>query len=157
MILQTIVLIVFLTIATLCESVGPMLTLVSVLTYLFMCGLIGYTYNFIINNPTTFLTCFVGYFLIGILWSFYRYYLFMKDEVKTYNYLKKEDLKQQTSISRSDNIQMISNWIINWPISMIVYIFYDLLGDLCNMIINYFKSIYDKIADYVIGGVKDEV
>jgi hypothetical protein len=51
------------------------------------------------------------------------------------------------SLSLTSNANRISSWIIAWPVSILIYLFSDLLVDLCAKIVLHFAKIYHKCAE----------
>lgn len=93
------------------------------------------------------------YIGIGIIWSFYKTYLFGKkrssainkiEAIKGYN--KNYEIKNSKDKLRD----LVVHWIVLWPLSLLRYIFSSLFKDLYNWIYKKVSFIYNKIFDYAL-------
>jgi hypothetical protein len=93
----------------------------------------------------------VGYLVVGIGWSFFRWLKFVKAEFRRWkkdaetNNYKKEN-KAHYIPTAGDNIDQLTAWLIFWPFSVIRYIVGDLLRDLGEMFVRTLGKAYDRIA-----------
>jgi hypothetical protein len=91
----------------------------------------------------------VGYVIIGIGWSLYRWFNHVREEAESYrikygsclNENNRNSLKY--SISASNNKQKIIGWIAYWPWSMT----WNIVGDFFTLIYDSMRLAYQKIAD----------
>ena len=100
--------------------------------------------SFTINNFTTVAYSTLAYLVIGILYSFLKYYLFL---------LKQKDNGASKNLASKIAYERIATWIVYWPLSLIWTLLSDLLTRLVNKFIAMFKGIYDSILNHVF---KDE-
>lgn len=93
----------------------------------------------------------LAYVVVGAIWSFFRWFRFIKrltDEYKEspsegrYNSLK-SDLKVSNNKSR------ITGWIAYWPWSLL----WNITGDFFKMIYEGLQGVYQKIADKALSGI----
>lgn len=106
-------------------------------------------YNYVTTYPLFLLSLVASYVFIGILWSFLKWYIFLKED-KRYQ-LKIKDIHPKTIIiapSASDKITDIVRWMGYWPFSMFWFIIskpyrymYDLLSDIYD---NITKSVFNE-------------
>jgi len=134
------------------------------------------------------LLVFLGfYFVIGAGWTFFRWYLFNKDQREPYDTMKAEWLagKNETNFAVIPNHlkdewakyiagdwqreQMckiplvrehkskIMRWIGYWPISAITWAFNDMIRRLVRTIYNYIHDWLQSIANNVFASVKNDL
>ena len=127
-------------------------------------------FDFSTVNYTMVILYTLGYLLIGILWSAYKWFLYVIKYTKDYNrdselswkhaYEEKrnkvtlEEYKASEASkmhlpSSSNKIEEISMWILFWELSMLSYVFSDLIKD----IISKLGGIYNAISRYAISRV----
>lgn len=100
----------------------------------------------------------ISYFIVGFLWSFWRYKRHADRIVAEY---KDQDLTaKKKALARLDPRQMldkITAWVIIWPFSM----FENVLGDITKLvqtfITRFFKGIYTKIYSVAVNQLVPEV
>jgi hypothetical protein len=90
----------------------------------------------------------VGYFLVGIGWSFFRWLKYVKKQYKKWktSYSYKPEDREKNIPQAGDNKEQLSAWLIFWPFSVIRYIIGDLLKDLGEMFVRTLGKAYDRIA-----------
>lgn len=211
---------------------------------IFVYGLLAYfiwnlnIFNYISNHPIEFLFCILSYLTIGLIWSFFKWFLYVnskKDEIrqhfktaselwenriktqnltfhsifpgdkrnKEFEYEENVDTKEieedniyiikkangvkllvnkdigfyyQTEcgsiktkeeyfkakenrldfVKPENKIEMIFNFILFWPFSVLLYLFKNLIKDLINGIINIFSKVYTSISNYFINKIINE-
>lgn len=132
----------------------------------------------IVDNPLIILMFVFGYFPVGAMWSFYKWYLRVKDYVEKHNETKKDyfiklkdnenldevsiakrweenysfnmDKRPKASKSKGD----ISYWITYWPLSMINFFFEDFLRRIVDSIMARFQGVYSKIENKAYSKLK---
>lgn len=85
-----------------------------------------------------------AYLFIGILWSFYKWFQFVKWIVsKTIPERPKEELLEDLALSK--HWEKIGTWILWWPISILRFLVYDFLTS-GRRIAKIFSEIYNSIT-----------
>ena len=104
----------------------------------------------------------IGYFAIGIVWSVYRWYKYCNETVQDYNERKKhaEERNQpglipsysafKNKLTPSENIGLISNWVISWPVSFLNNALSDFYGLVKSFISKFFIGVYNRISNSAI-------
>jgi predicted membrane protein len=94
----------------------------------------------------------VGWFVIGIIWSLFRWTRYVRYRYK--KFLKdKEDYPSTVKDSNSykpkvsTNKQRLSTWIVYWPFSAVNYVSGLMLYDLTTYIVSKMTVVYNKITD----------
>lgn len=123
------------------------------LTTLFFGGLIyHYTINsliipaawaFICLNPGLMFTCISAYFLIGLMWSFFKWFLHVKKEQSM------GATKESCSIQPKYYTDTIVTWMAYWPFSVILFILHDALSRFYKWIYSKVSGVYEKITSSV--------
>lgn len=120
-----------------------------------LAGLTGITsiiigYN-LLNIDRQYMALYIAsYFIIGFVWSLYRYYKFLDAKMSKHNGVTQSYWKAEHQI---DNIV---GWCINWPFSACVYLTSDMF-DLTKAIIKTFSGkLYQKIYDSVMNKYKKD-
>jgi len=115
----------------------------------------------IIDHPVKAFLYFVGYFAVGTIWSFFKWYLKVNKYVDKYNTAKKEYQESEVTIKWEDyrhkprkphaktEKATISYWIGYWPVSVIVFFFEDFFTKIIETIMNMFQGIYTRIENRV--------
>jgi hypothetical protein len=93
------------------------------------------------------------YAVIGIVWSMFRWFRYVKSTADTYrkehgdNLRASERSSLQREISATLNKSRITGWIAYWPWSML----WNLTGDFFKMIYEALQGVYQKISDRAMG------
>lgn len=96
------------------------------------------------------------YAFVGILWSIFRWFKFVKSAANEYRSKKAgsensltegqlADLRREISVS--NNKSRITAWIAYWPWSLV----WNITGDFFTMIYENLEGLYQKIADRAVG------
>jgi len=99
---------------------------------------------------------FIGYAIlflgIGVIWSIYKWQLFVREKIKHYQEDNKEYTKEEVKyeINRSKSNDQIAFWIILWPFSSLGYLINDFIYDIVIAIVKKITKIYDGITDKLI-------
>jgi len=125
----------------------------------------------ITDNPLNTFLCFIGYFVIGTVWSFFKWYLTVNKYVNDYNDNKTEFRKNLNSANdktisekefderwqryphkprrphAKNEKSTISYWIGYWPISVVFFFFEDFFKKIIEHIMNVFRGVYTKIEE----------
>jgi len=112
------------------------------------------TIQYIQDNKTNILMITIGYILIGIVWSFIRWYFYLVDNKKYQDIEKRRHEKKYRESELAfkyyipkaiDNKERIMTWMIYWPFSIFGFI-------LSNPFTRFFSWIYSKVS-----GVYDSI
>lgn len=93
---------------------------------------------------------------LGLLWSVFKWRLFVKKEKAIHiedaerrgTKPNKERLKE--TIARKKDVDVISFWIILWPLSGIAYVAKDFIIDAIRNLIERMTTVYDKVTNSII-------
>lgn len=88
----------------------------------------------------------IAYTIIGVAWSFFRWYRYIQQAVKQDKNLNHGDY----AISVSHNANRITGWIAYWPWSML----WNLTGDFFTTISERLTSVYQNISKRVVENAK---
>lgn len=83
----------------------------------------------------------VSYILIGLIWSFFRYF-------KEATQLKSKGYNIEQVRSNIQN-SLIATWIMYWPFGFISYIIGDFFNNIVEYVAKRFKGVYNKILESV--------
>src|SRR5579872_6210712 len=157
------------------ETLGVMAILALILIYhTFLLGLVvgGWHlfvglqfFHFIRTHPLETLLYVCVYFLVGALWSLWKWYLYEKDQVaharekfdvKTSNpntlAPTMENWNEFKKLYRSnpkEHYEDFTIWITFWPISTVYYVVNDPIRRIVNRIVAELQSVYQRISDKV--------
>ena len=165
-IIGLLIVFIFITVATEIEWYGwSTITLTaSVVTahYLHIFDIIPYVKTHLLNT----IIHSIYYIAMGVLWSFPKWFLFLRNERdKTREWLKEEKRRnttyRRTSTDLVINIPQASHnkgkivaWIAFWPFSFIGTVLNDPIRKMFNFIFDQFKGLYQKMANAIF---KDDV
>lgn len=119
--------------------------------------LIGFNlYEFAVQNQVALYIILALYFPIGVIWSLFKWYLYLT-KVKEEHLDKKKRYSQDrvylVKPEASDNKGRIIAWISYWPISIIWTLIADFVTGVARRIYNKISGLFDKISDKVFKGV----
>lgn len=143
--------------------------------------------GWVLKNPWH-LTLFVGgYFIAGSIWSFWRWFLFVRDKLEPYNKLKaewllkkgvvqfdvipdelredwvkyiEEDYQRRDLVKTPlvrDNRSKIMRWIGYWPLSVVTWAFNDMVRRFVKIIYNSIHDWLQSVANRVFSKVKKDL
>lgn len=91
----------------------------------------------------------VGYLIVGVIWSFWRYNVFVSDRMKELRSRSWTNLDHYTTategLAPSRNLKRITAWIIIWPFSAVENILGDIITMIQTLVTKVFKGVYYKI------------
>lgn len=103
----------------------------------------------------------VAYFVVGVVWSFWRYRLFIGSMVKSLGARKwKSQAEKDNAINQllpSNNLERITSWIIVWPFSVIESALGDIITLIQGLVTKVFKGVYYKIFVAQTEGLRNRV
>jgi len=129
-------------------------------------------FSFAVHHPVELLLYILGYFVVGFVWSFVKWWLYVntiadKCKEKRKEFLesnKGQDDKEKwsytcrlNSLNKPDLAQSkkkISLWIMYWPVSAIWSILDDFIKKLIRHLITKFQKIYQYISDRAFKGIE---
>ena len=133
------------------EGAGPPLFIASFISYIYFGGFYRVVLDFTEHNLLWSVFGVLGYIAVGLLWSFFQWFRYVYKLKQTE--ADKQYLRRRLKIN--SNLGKISNWIVCWPPSIIVYIVGDLIRDIyknvTTFIINKCAAIYEGITNKIIG------
>ncbi len=152
----------------------------SILTTLFLIQLVTpiKPFTMIADSPALGVKCFIGYLVLGLGWSFWKWYSFLKqrqaelEEIKNnfctskgihpsnaakdFNRDAKDEWKKLlrhhriTGIPQAKNYKAtIVNWMCYWPWSLVATALRDWVRKIFTQIQEWFGHLYQKISDHV--------
>lgn len=115
-------------------------------TFWFIPSMIG---TYLLFKPSTDYLLFaaIAYFVIGVLWSFYRYKQFLNKKIAYYKrYSQPYNCPDLISCHTPDReIDRLVAWILIWPVSTIAHLTGDIVDIVKSLITGVFSSAYKKI------------
>lgn len=128
------------------RSPGWALTVVAVLggiTYLIDRSLLLDTWNYIVNNPVAIGMYAIGYIVVGVLWSIYKWYLYVKKWVNKWGSSR---VILEDKISPEENKTLIMTWMGYWPFSFLWFVVDHPLTKLYKWIYTQVSGVYTRIS-----------
>jgi len=95
----------------------------------------------VIANPLLTVYCILGYLVIGVLWSFFKYYSFVRE--------RKRDGYTYEMLQNANNKGRVITWMAYWPFSAIAHLVGDGLYKLFVWIYDQVSGVYDRILKSV--------
>ncbi len=126
------------------STIGATLTIITTVIlakFIFASELFTSIWTFIVTQPGTLVGYAALWITLGILWSFFKWYVFVKAakaDGKTKEYLQKLEIKGR-----------VTGWTMYWPISMTVYLSSEPVKKLYNFIYERVKGTYELIIQRV--------
>lgn len=90
----------------------------------------------------------VGYIVVGLLWSFWRYKRYLVDAVASIKASSaSDDMKQHRAeqLHPVRNLDTITAWILIWPFSFISSVTGDLIDGIQMLVKKVFRGVYHKM------------
>lgn len=104
--------------------------------------------------------CAIAYVAVGVVWSFWRYKVFVDESVAKIKESgasgHRKGLMIET-IAPHRNLDTITAWIIIWPFSAVENILGDIITMVQALVSDVFKGVYHKIYTNRVQGMLDEV
>ena len=140
--------------------------------------------NYVTSHPLAVCLAVLGYLLAGMTWSVIRWYIFCRDQLRQYNTLKSDFLKEkglsetklvpeelrsdwllrlesyrQISYAPSvrDHKNQIIGWMAFWVISMIWFFINDLVKWIFKEIYHFISGFLQRIADNVFADIYEDL
>lgn len=103
----------------------------------------------------------IGYVLIGLVWSFWRYNVYVSDGVKAIkerlnsdnNYTLVQGRKDELLPSR--NLDLITTWVLIWPFSAVECLLGDVITFIQTLVTKVFRQVYSRIYSSHIESLND--
>jgi hypothetical protein len=91
------------------------------------------------------------YFVVGVLWSFWRYRVYVREAVATAT--TKMEKERLYRYEPGNNLGKITAWIIVWPFSMVENVIQDVIRFAEMLVKEVFHKVYERIFQSAIKGV----
>lgn len=93
------------------------------------------------------------YVVVGVLWSVFRWFRYVKDLTNKYKKNPSESALStlKYALDVSDNKSRITAWIAYWPWSLL----WNIIGDLCVTVYEQIEGVYQKITDKALGNLPE--
>ncbi len=114
---------------------GGKQTLVDLLTYLR-------------HNPLITVSLIVSYFISGTIWSFFKWYFFLK-KVKNKMIKESKSIKKDKIPNISKNKSKIMTWMMYWPFSMLWTMIDEPIKNTFKFIFGKVENVYQKMANRI--------
>lgn len=101
----------------------------------------------IFDNLSVIMTIFLCYSIVGIFWSFAKWYFYLLDWVKKDKILPYSNKKIKPIVR--DNRSKIIAWILYWPLSFISTFIKELIYTRLSKFYSKIDNVYQKISNYV--------
>mgnify|MGYP000170277820 CR=1 FL=1 len=115
---------------------------------------IATSYFFFAVPFETLLVYAVGYIVVGLFWSFWRYKRFVEAEANTIRNLNVTDERKAEAARRlapNNNLDTITAWILIWPFSAIENLLADVINAVQALVTKVFKGVYHRIYTSLVG------
>lgn len=131
--------------------------IVSLLLLQFLAGV--NIWGYILANPFTVILYALGYFAIGIIWSFVKWYFYLKGvKLKYEKYIKTHEKKRSFGFPLvSDHKDDIVFWMSYWPFSLIWTCIDDFIEQIFKTLWNLLKNVYQGVSDRMFKDIKSEI
>lgn len=97
----------------------------------------------------------VGYIVVGLLWSFWRYKRHAQKVVeanKNSNASEKESALRR--LHPKAMLGTITAWIVIWPFSMVENVVGDIINFIQELVTKFFRGVYHRIYDSAVSALK---
>ena len=109
---------------------------------------------YIIHNPSVSILVFLGYLLIGSIWSVVKWFFYLRKAKEKYkNDIDYFDIKKY-NVDR--NKERILHWMIYWPLSSIWTLINDPIKKSFEFILSQFGGFYNKMSESILGDIIKE-
>jgi hypothetical protein len=132
---------------------------------------VSFSFRGILEHPLVDLIAVISYFVGGIVWSFFKWYLFNLKKADEYarNAAKYQAdynaLKEAVTVTYKEWVQnkyrfppeilnfkmRLLTWTLYWPVYVVKFVFSDFIEHLWNMVYSWFSGLYQKVTDHVFG------
>ena len=97
----------------------------------------------------------VGYIVIGLIWSFWRYKRHAQRVVEEH---KKSSAQEKEYALRALHpkamLATITAWIVIWPFSLVENFVGDIINFIQDLVVRYFRGVYHRIYDSAVAALK---
>lgn len=124
---------------------GAFSLVVAVLTYDLVTGTNSATTGiaYVMSHALQVTLSVVGYLVAGTIWSFFKYYSYVRQG--------KRDGISKTYLSASSHTSLVITWMAYWPVSIILHVVGDGVRRLFIWIYDQVSGVYDSILNKVYG------
>jgi hypothetical protein len=97
----------------------------------------------------------IGYIIIGLFWSFWRYKRHVSKIVEEYrNSSDSEKERALRNIHPKAMLSTITAWIMIWPFSMVENVIGDLITGIQMLVTKFFRGVYHKVYDSAVAALR---
>ncbi len=104
--------------------------------------------SWIIHNPVNTILIFLGYLILGTLYSLLKWAIFMVEVKK--EHIRKGRTYYPENYTPSEHKAKITHWMIYWPISGLWTLMSNPVAKAFNRIFEEFEGVYQKITDKIM-------
>jgi hypothetical protein len=97
----------------------------------------------------------IGYIIIGLFWSFWRYKRHASKIVEEYR--QSSDSEKERALRGLHPKAMLSTitaWIVIWPFSMVENVIGDLITGIQMLVTKFFRGVYHKVYDSAVAALR---
>lgn len=111
------------------------------------------------SNSTDIILSVIAWVFIGVAWSFFRWYVYLKDSKRrqddNYQDFVKNEKKWDRKVERElkytipqaeDNKERITTWMVYWPFSVLGYLATNPIQRMYRWIYEHVSGVYDKMT-----------
>jgi len=109
---------------------------------------------YIIHNPAISILVFLGYLLIGSIWSVIKWFFHLRMIREKYKNNKEYFYIQNYKVEQ--NKERILHWMIYWPLSSIWTLINDPIKKSFEFILSQFGGFYNKMSESILGDIAEE-
>lgn len=123
---------------------------------------IAVSYFYFNVSLTQILYAVAAYVAVGVVWSFWRYKVYVTDQVAKIKELSAKAFSADSrnrmieNLAPTKNLGMITAWIIIWPFSAVESILGDVIRAVQALVTKVFKGVYHKIYTSQVKGLSFE-
>ena len=126
-------------------------------------------FTFVMLNLKIILIGIIGYFVLGGIWSIFKWYRLNIKIRNSYNRAINNNSSKDYAKSYAKEINSVRSfppvaneqkstivfWIVSWPFSIVTWILGDFVVDVCNYIYELLASVYTSITKSIFADFKD--
>lgn len=101
---------------------------------------------FIQDNPLIIVGYVLIYIIIGIGWSFFKWYAYLR---KKRDYYREHNFKDPKIPGFKENVSRIVSWMMYWPFSALWTLTHNLFRDVFNFLTEQLRGAYEKVTKNV--------
>lgn len=110
-------------------------------------------FSYVAENTATFIGFVIGYFAVGVVWSFFKWFFYLR-RVRERLLERFTEIKEEDIPLAKKNVNRISTWISFWMLSALWTLLNDPVRNFSKYCVAIFGSWYDKMSQSAFEGVK---